>query len=103
MSNSNTFERRRSTPNNTMRLATSNSSKEIRRPNVTLRSTSTTETPPKMFVHRSVELLQEKGVVENITGRNRQTCENERRTSSPNQATMKPAQNSSEFELVVKI
>ena len=102
LSNTSTIERNRSTPNNTMKPLNSNYSKESTRPNVTLSATSTLEKPPKVFVHRSVELLQEKGVLENITGRNRQSCQEERRTSSPNHTAIKTAQNSFEFGHEVK-
>ena len=101
MSNSNTLERNRSTPNNTMNSLNSQSSKESTGPNVKVEcdsTTSTLERPPKLFVHRSVELLQEKGV---INDRHQQSFENQRKATSPFQPIIKTAQNSYDSDLEV--
>ena len=103
MSNSNTLERNRSTPNNTMNSLNSQTSKEFTGPNVTVSSStsSTLERPPNLFVNRSIELLQEKGVGNAITGRNQQSFENESNPSSLSQPIIKTAQNSCDSNLEV--
>ena len=102
----NTMERNRSsTPNNTMNsLNFDNNTRKFSRPNVPINSAnSTLERPPKLYVHRNVELLHEKGSIENISGRNRpySPVDDIRKTRmSPTQATQKTAQNSCESEVL---
>jgi hypothetical protein len=75
--------------------------KELTGPNVTMSSStsSTLERNPNLFVHRSIELLQEKGVANDI--RNQQSFENESKPSSPFQPIIKTAQNSFDPDLEV--
>ena len=51
---------------------------------------STLERPPKMFVHRSVELLQEQGIEDSITGRNRISSPLENGSKLPTSFHSKP-------------
>ena len=99
-SNTNTFERKRSTPNNTLKHIQEFGSEK---PTITVDSSATLERPPKVFVHRSVELLQEKGVVESITGRNRQSRQDERVKSTPSLAALTTERNAAEHKHEVKI
>ena len=79
------------------------STKHFSRPNVPINSAnSTLEKPPKLYVHRNVELLQEKGISESMTGRNRQypSVEDDRKTNlSPTIEIVKTAQNSCDSEV----
>ena len=76
-SNTNTLERKQqSTPNNTASVTNPIQVQPpleatVKRPKVVMSCSSTLERPNKMFVHRSVELLQEQGIEDSITGRNR--------------------------------
>ena len=95
---------RSSTPNNTMNsLNFNNNTRNFSRPHVPINSAnSTLEKPPKLYVHRNVELLQEKGISENMTGRNRQysSVEDDRNTKfSPTLEIAKTAQNSCDSEV----
>ena len=104
LSNSNTFERKRSTPNNTLRHIQSQDCSE--KPKITVGSAATLERLPKVFVHRSVELLQERGIAGNITGRNRQSCQDERMMSTPSLsspiATPRPDEHTHEVQIIQK-
>ena len=51
---------------------------------------STLERQPKMFVHRSVELLQEQGIEDSITGRNRISSPLENGSKLPTSFHSKP-------------
>ena len=94
---------RSSTPNNTMNsLNFNNNAKNFSRPHVPINSAnSTLEKPPKLYVHRNVELLQEKGISENMTGRNRQysSVEDRKTNFSPTLEIAKTAQNSCDSEV----
>lgn len=95
---------RSSTPNNTMNSLNFNgNTKNFSRPHVPINSAnSTLEKPPKLYVHRNVELLQEKGISEKMTGRNRaySPVEDDRKTNfSPTLEIMKTAQNSCDSEV----
>ena len=100
----NTMERNRSsTPNNTNSLNFDNSHKSFSRPNVPINSAnSTLERPPKLYVHRNVELLQEKETSANTTSRNHQNfpAEDRKTNLSPTQPIVKTAQNSYESEVL---
>ena len=80
-----------------------NNTRKFSRPNVPINSAnSTLERPPKLYVHRNVELLHENGSIENISDRNRPYSPVEdvgKTRMSPTQAIQKTAQNSYESEV----